>query len=404
MRIGRHRLALIVLSFLVLAFTLVGRLVGDEGQREQTYADLATFTEVLHLVDTSYVDAVAEEDLMAGAFRGMLASLDPWSGWLSPEEAAALQDDGAARVEAGLETTKRSGYAWVIRVHPGSPAEKAGVKVGDYIRSIEGRSTREMSFMQTRRALSGPPDARLGLNLFGDQEGREAELVLVPWQVEPLTSRLTPEGILVVTLRVVSSEAVVALQGLLQSPPTGTRQVMLDLRNLVNGDEADAVALADLFMNDGAIVEVEEKGKEPRQVEARSGRVWDGPLALLVNGLSAGAAEIVAAALQRSGRAEILGESTFGDAAVQRLIRLPDRSALILSVGRYLAPGGATWHLDGLEPDVAIESGASDAEGEDEDEDREPESPDPAAGGDDDLQLDRALEYLTSRGEAEKAA
>ena len=110
-QIGRQRIALVLVSFLVVVFALIGRLVGGEEQREATYGDLDTFTEVLHLVNTSYVDPVGDDALMIGAFRGMLANLDPKSGWLSPDEVKAL-DQKEPRIDIGVETTKRSGYAY----------------------------------------------------------------------------------------------------------------------------------------------------------------------------------------------------------------------------------------------------------------------------------------------------
>ena len=400
MQIGRHRAALVAVSFLVVAFTLVGRLIGDEGQREQTYDDLATFTEVLHLVDTSYVDQVAENDLMAGAFRGMLASLDPHSGWLSPEDAQSMLAADPEWIDAGVETTKRGGYAFVVGVLPGGPAEKAGIQVGEYIRTIDGRTTREMSDLQVRHHLSGPADARLHLNLFGDHEGREIDVTLAPYEVQPIDATLDPAGVLVVTVRTLRPATVTALDELLREPPEGTVKVLLDLRNLVHGKEEDAISLADLFLNSGVIVRIDERGREERVVEAQTGEAWSGELALLVNRFSAGAAELISAALSRNSRAEILGENTYGDASLQRMIKLPDQSALILSVGRYLPPEGDTWHEDGLQPDVAIESGddAGEVTAADGEEESEPDRT-PA-----DEQLQRAVDYLAGRLDLEKAA
>ncbi|MCZ6832387.1 MAG: S41 family peptidase [Acidobacteria bacterium] len=397
MRIGRHRAALVVLSFLVLVFTLAGRLVGDEGQRERTYNDLTTFTEVLHLVDTSYVDAVTEENLMAGAFRGMLASLDPHSGWLSPEETRDVLAAEDGRIDAGVETTKRSGYAYVVRIMPGGPADKAGVKVGEYIRAIAGRTTREMSDLQVRHLLTGSPDTLIHLNLFGDHEGREVELELVPYELEPVDATLDPGGVLVVTARRLGPGTVKALDHLLRRPPEGTEKVLLDLRNVVGGQEDDAVAFSDLFLDEGVIVRVDERGQEERVLSARAGTVWDGPLALLVNHLSAGPAEIIAAALGRNGRAELLGERTFGDASLQRLIRLPDDSSIILSVGHYLGPKGVTWHKEGLVPDVPIGDEKDEIAAEGETDERSP-----LARSEE--QLQRAVQYLLDQGAVEKAA
>ena len=389
MSIGRQRIAVVGLSFLVLAFTLAGKLVSSEEQREQTYRDLETFTEVLELVNTSYVDTVAEEQLMSGAFRGMLASLDPKSGWLSPAEVEDLLDDDRRRLSAGIETTKRSGYAYVASVRAGSPGDLAGVKAGEYIRTINGRSTRELSVFQVRRALSGPPDTRLSLNLFGGREGRTVRVTLAPFESTPVSVEPRPGGVLLLTVHYLAPATVDATRQALQQPPAGTRHVLLDLRDTVGGERADGVGLADLFLSEGAIVRLEERGSEPVMVEAGSEVVWTGPLSLLVNRMSAGTVEIAVAALQDRGRAEVLGEPTFGDATLQRLIRLPDDSAVILSVGRYLAPDGTTWADHGIEPDVSIPASAG-RRGADDD------------GPDD--QLEKALEHVAPGESAMKPA
>jgi carboxyl-terminal processing protease len=413
MHLGKQRLFIVALSFLVVIFTLVGRLVGDDTQREKTYGDLATFTEVLHLVDTSYVDPVEEEEIMSGAFRGLLSSLDPHSGWLSADEVRDILDEEQVRIHAGMESTKRGGYAYVAAVRQGSPAERAGVEAGDYIRTVNGRSTRDMSILQVRHALSGPPSSVLNLNLFGGQEGKEARVVLVPYEPEPVTVTSHAGGILLVKVNYLAPETVDAVRSALAKASEGTDQVLLDLRDTVGGGRAEGAALADLFLKQGTIVRIEARGQEPEEVKAGPVAVWEGPLALLVNRLSAGAVEIAVAGLKENDRAEVLGEPTFGDAALQKLIRLPDESALILSVGRYVDSSGASWNGDGIEPDVEITSRAA--------VDSEPDSaadsaPEPEAGtvepeaaheeetDAEDLQLERALEYLAEDRPAEKKA
>ncbi|MFQ5719096.1 MAG: S41 family peptidase [Acidobacteriota bacterium] len=395
---GRQRIVVVGLSFLVLAFTLAGRLVGGEGgQRDQTYQDLATFTEVLDLVNSSYVDPVAEDLLMSGAFRGMLASLDPKSGWLSPEEVKALSDDDN-RLASGIEMTKRSGYAYVAAVQAGSPAAVAGVHPGEYIRTINGRSTREMSVFQIRHALGGPAGTNLSLNLFGGREGRTIAVDLVPYESAPVSVEERDGGVLLIRVHYLEPETVEAVKLTLAQPSAATRHVLLDLRDTVGGDRETGVGLADLFLAGGPIVEVTRRGAEPVTVAAGTDTSWSGPLSVLVNRMSAGTVEIAVAALKGRERAEILGEPTFGDDTVQRLIRLPDDSALILSVGHYVGPDGSTWSDGGIEPDVAIIAGTAatgEAAGEDAGEN---------AGDEDDDQLARALAHIVESESAEKSA
>ena len=391
MVIGKQRLVVVGLSFLVLAFALAGRLAGDEGQREQTYRDLATFTEVLELVNSSYVDAIGEDRLMSGAFRGMLASLDPKSGWLSAAEVEELLSDEDGRLLTGIEATKRSGYAYVAAVRKDSPADLAGVKAGEYIRTVNGRSTREMSVFQVRRSLSGPHGTRLSLNLFGGREGRTVRVTLTPFESDPLSVDLRDGGVLLLTVHYLAPATVASIRQTLLQPPAGTRHVLVDLRDTVGGERQDGVDLADLFLSEGVIVRLEERGGEPVAVQAGDDVAWSGPLSLLVNRLSAGTVEIAVAALQSRKRADILGEPTFGDATLQRLIRLPDDSAVILSVGRYLTPDGTTWEADGIEPDVAIPSTVPRSHTEDDTD--EP-----------DQQLQQAIEHLLEAAGAVKSA
>jgi carboxyl-terminal processing protease len=401
MHLGKQRIAIVGLSFLVVIFTLAGRLVGEDSRREQTYTDLATFTEVLHLVDTSYVDPVDEDSLMVGAFRGLLSSLDPHSGWLSPDEVEDYLDEDTVRIHSGIEATKRAGYAYVATVRNGSPAERAGVERGDYIRTIDGRSTREMSVLQVRHNLTGASGRSLELNLFGGHEGRNVKVSLAPYDSEPVSASTHPGGVLLLTVQYLDTTTVTAIQEILAQPPEGASQLLLDLRDTVGGGRSEGAALADLFLAEGTIVRLEERGQEPEDVAARPGTVWEGPLALLVNRLSAGAVEIAVAGLKEAGRARILGETTFGDAALQRLIRLPDQSAVVLTVGRYLDPQGRSWGGNGIEPDVTITARRAEASG--------PEgaagAPDrPAADDEEDAQLEQALRYLSEGDAALKTA
>ncbi|MFQ5767628.1 MAG: S41 family peptidase, partial [Acidobacteriota bacterium] len=290
---------------------------------------------------------------------------------------------------SGVETTKRGGYAYVVAILRGSPAALAGVQVGDYIRSINGESTREMSVFQVRRALTGRPGTMLKLNLFGDGEGRVVEMTLTSFQPSPLTLSGRQGGVFLIKVHYLGPDTLQALERALSAPPKGTRQVLLDLRNTVGGGRQEGIALADLFLSEGTIVKVDERGQEEVIVEATPAESWDGPLAVLANGLSAGSVEIAIAALKENERGRILGERTFGDASMQKMIRLPDSSAVILSVGRYLSPGGESWSGSGVEPDVEIASRDSESQAE---EDRE------------DGQLRRALEYLVKDASALKPA
>ena len=398
MIIGRQRVLAIAASFLVIVFTIAGRMAGGEGKRERTYEDLGSFTEVLQLVNSSYVDEVDEDSLMVGAFRGMLASLDPQSGWLSPAEVKDLLAEDQPRAGTGIEATKRGGYAYVVAIRQGSPAEKAGVHVGDYIRTLDNASTREMSIFQVRRALSGKPGTILKVNLFGDGEGRVVDVKREVFDSPAITTTLRPGGLLVIKVNYLEPPTITALRKSLTTPPGPFSQVLLDLRNMVGGDREDGVALADLFLNSGVIVKVETRKEPQSSIQADAAQAWGGRLAVLVNGMSAGPVEIAVAALKGNSRARVLGESTGGDASVQKLIRLPDESAVILSVGRYLSPGGSTWADKGIEPDVkvlarAAADGGADAGGPGGAPSARPEPGAP------DLQLEGAVEIL-KRGES----
>ena len=403
MIIGRQRILAIAASFLVIVFTIAGRLAGGEGKRERTYEDLGSFTEVLQLVNSSYVDEVDEDSLMVGAFRGMLASLDPQSGWLSPAEVRDLLAEDQPRAGTGIEATKRGGYAYVVAIRQGSPAEKAGVHVGDYIRTLDTASTREMSIFQVRRALSGKPGTIVRVNLFGDGEGRVVDVRREVFDSPATTTTLRSGGLLVIKVNYLEPHTITAIRKSLTAPPGPFSQVLLDLRNTVGGDRQDGVALADLFLNAGVIVKVETRKEPQASIQADAAQAWGGRLAVLVNGMSAGPVEIAVAALKGNARARVLGESTGGDASVQKLIRLPDESAVILSVGRYLNPSGATWAEKGIEPDVkvlarAAADGVADGPGLGGTPDARPEPGAP------DLQLEGAVEILKGGESAAKSA
>jgi carboxyl-terminal processing protease len=393
----RVRLAVAVVSTLAVGYVAVGSLIG-RAAGEGGYGQLVLFNEVVRLVLDGYVEPVNLDRTMAGARMGMLDALDGDSGYLEDEEFRAFQQGPDPRdADAGLSLTRRFAFLAVASVRPESPARKAGLRPGDVIKTIDGRHTRTLASVQGERLLRGEPGSSVKLQVF--RRGNEPrEFVLVRERPLPLPARARqlPDGTGYLRLPEITprtpAEARVELDGLRRA---GAQQVVLDLRDMGPGSAGDGVKLAELFLKGGVVAKLAGTRLAEQLLAADASRqAWAGPLAVLVNAGTSGAGEVVAAALLDAGRASLVGQRTFGRAALQRAIPLPG-GGLVLTVARYLSPKGEAIHGRGVEPSVRVDLPRAAPEDEDEEEPAAPEA-------DRDPVLEKALEVL--RGEIRKAA
>jgi carboxyl-terminal processing protease len=387
---ARSRLLVAIASTALIGYvalgSLLGRVLGDT-----SYGQLAVFNEVVRLVVEAYVEPVNIDRAMAGARLGLGDALDGDSGYLDAEEFRLYQQPVKdTDAEIGVILTRRFSFLMVVSSRPGSPAEKAGLRPGDILKTIDGRHSRPLAASTGQRLLRGAPGSSVKLALL--RAGAE------PFDVSVVRERLStsaPRGKMLENgtgyLKVgefptrVADEVRAEVESLKKS---GAKSLVLDLRKAAYGAPEEGVRIAEIFLKGGVVTKLAGT-KVPEVVMSGDAArwAWDGPLAVLVDTGSAGPAEIVAAAMLDSGRASVVGEHTFGRAAIQKTVALPD-GGLVLTVAKYSSPKGTAIHGRGVEPSVPVASADEEEEGE---------------GANRDLILEKALEVLRD-GEAKKAA
>jgi carboxyl-terminal processing protease len=314
----------------------------------------------------SYVGGVDQDELIYGAIRGMVRTLDPHSDYLDPQEYRVLASDTRGRFGGiGVEIDVRDGWLTVTSVFPSGPAQHAGLRTGDRFISIDGLRARDMPIEEAVRRMRGEPGTEVRVALRRDEEGPALEVSMRREiiAVDAVEARVLPDGHVYIRLRVFQETTTREVQDVLDRAEVALRErggvggVLLDLRDNPGGLLDQAVLVADEFLKEGVIVTT--RGRADRELsvaKARSsGTRADFPMVVLVNGFTASAAEIVAGALHDHGRAVIVGTRTFGKGSVQNVIELPDASALKLTVARYYTPSGRSIQAQGIEPDLTIE-------------------------------------------------
>lgn len=363
----RVRAGLLGLSVLVALYVLLGGLLGQTAG-EGAYRQLGVFSEVLAHIKSYYVEEPDVEMVTRGALHGLLESLDPYSSYLSPREFEAYQQLSTPQAaDVGLVLSKRFGLIGVVAALPDSPAARAGLHVGDILESVGEFSTREMSVEQARLLLAGEPGTLVKVAVIRERrtEPKELELVRAVWKGAPIVSRALEADI--GYLRVVSfspGSAAQAREQLERLGRRGVRKLVVDLRGCAGGEASEAIDTARLLLDKGLIAYLEGQQFSRQQFTADpSYTIWRRPLALLVDGSTAGPAELVAAAVAEHQRGEIIGEHSYGMGSVQKVIQLEDGAALVLSVAKYYTPSGKAIQESGVEPSIAVET-PTDAEAE----------------------------------------
>ena len=340
------------------------RLTVEAADKDVVYDDIAVFTEALMLVKRQYVDEKAFRDLIYGAIDGMLVSLDPHSGFLKPQQYEELREDTSGHFSGiGIHVGIKDACVVVLAPIDGSPAHRAGLMSGDKIIKIDGQSALGISMDETVRRLRGAKGSRVALTI--DREGRDPfDLTLTRDDVKVASVkgvRILRDGVGYVRLSQFGEESgpefSKALQTLQEQKMTA---LVVDLRDNPGGLLSTAVEITGMLLPKGSEI-VSVRGRDGVRDEERYGadgalHLTDVPVALLVNGYSASAAEIMTGALQDHHRAVIVGETTFGKASVQNVLRLATRPecAVRLTTAHYFTPAGRMIHGKGITPDISI--------------------------------------------------
>ena len=395
--------AILVTSFAILSFVVVGSLGGVRASSgDGSYRQLQVYSEVLERVQNEYVEEPNIPKVTDGALHGLLESLDSNSSYMTAEAYKAYKTHKTeARGGIGAVISKRYGYAAVVSVLPGSPAEKAGIEPTDLFESIEGQSTREMSLPEIRDLLAGTPGSSVNVAVVRARRAGEAQKVAITREVPSIpavSDKMMEDSVGYVKTEALTKGKDQEIAAKIRSlEKSGAKKILLDLRNCAEGDENEGVAVANLFLNHGTITYLQGQ-KYPREAfnadPAKS--ITTLPVAVLVNRGTAGAAEVAAAAILENARGDVVGDKTFGDGSVQKTIDLPDGGALILSVAKYYSPSGKAIQDNAVTPNVLV-ADSDDGVGPDDEEQPNPPEQEAKPKNTVDDQLNKALEVLKSR-------
>lgn len=356
---------LIGLIALVLTIALVGVFVGrwsaggvhPEGE---TYENLKIFTEVLSLVQKNYVEEVDPKELVRGAIKGLLSSLDPHSSYMTPDLYKEMQVDTKGEFGGiGIQIGIKDGQLTVIAPIEGTPADKAGIKAGDKIIKINGEFTKGMSLQDAVRKMRGPKGTSVTITIIreGLTEAKDFTIVRDIIKIQSVRSKMLEDGIGYIRIsqfqEQTGTDLAEALKGLEKEK---ANSLILDLRNNPGGLLSVAVDVTGEFIPPGKMV-VSIKGRNGEKGEYVTDAkrpYYSLPMVVLVNEGSASASEIVAGAMQDWGRAIILGTQTFGKGSVQTVIPLSDGSGLRLTTAKYFTPKGKSIQNTGITPDIIV--------------------------------------------------
>jgi carboxyl-terminal processing protease len=358
------------------------------GEQDGAYRQMRVYAEVLKKIQTDYVTEPNINDVTTGALHGLLESLDADSSYLTPTEYKIYKERPATGVaQVGVIVSKRFGYASIVSVLPGSPADKEHLADGDVIESIGGQSTRELSLAVIRLMLDGKPGTTVNLTVVRPRKPDPDKLTLTRAITAPpalgvqqyeISTILYLKPGLLTPARVDEIAAKLKADG-------KNRKVLLDLRDSSSDDAQQGIRLANFFLKQGTLATLEGQ-KFPIQAFTADPTKFltDAPLAVLVNRGTYGAAELTAAAIEDAKRGDVVGERTFGEGSVQKTIELPGGAALLLTVAKYERPTGKKIQDEAVTPTVLVGPSI-----EEEDEEAPPAKADET--------LDKALALLKAK-------
>ncbi len=359
---------------LIIALTASLAISGIDSKKNDLYKQVELFSDSLAIVQTEYVDEVESRNLIYGALKGMISSLDPHSQFLDPDSYNELKIDTEGRFGGiGIEITIKDGLLTVVTPIEDTPAWKAGIKSGDGIVKINDELTREMTLVDAVKKLRGKPGETVNITVLRDSEKKLIEFKIVRDIIkikDIKEAKILQDHIgyirLVEFRENTPQDLDVALEKLQKQ---GMNGLILDLRNNPGGLLDVAVRVTEKFIEKGKLV-ISTKGRKASADMEFTSRakipILDLPMAVLINEGSASGSEIVAAALKDYKRAVVLGTKSFGKGSVQTLIPLSDGSALRLTTARYFTPSGKQIHNKGVEPDIVVENAKPETQKKDE--------------------------------------
>ncbi len=365
-----------IVSVILLVF-LLGITIGlsrshkVSARSNNIYEELKVFTDVLGLLQKEYVEETNSNELMYGAIKGMLETLDPHSAFMPPNMYKEMQEETKGRFEGlGIEITIKEGILMVVSPIEDTPAFKAGILAGDQILKIDGDSTKNLTLMDSVKRMRGPKGTKVTITIMreGFTKPREFTLTRDVIPVRSVRHELLEKQYGYIRLsqfqEKTEGELDKALKALEEESKGSMKGLVLDLRNNPGGLLDQAVKVADRFIESGLIVSMEGRREDQKMkfFAHSQGTIARYPLIVLVNGGSASASEIVAGAIQDHGRGILVGTQTFGKGSVQTIFPLKDGSGLRLTTARYFTPNGRSIQAKGIIPDILVKPALSEEE------------------------------------------
>ena len=348
--------ATVVLGFIAGEFGWLG--VRATSEQDGSYKQINIFQDVLQRIQSDYVTEPNMKSVDSGALHGLLESLDVDSSYLSPTEYKIYKERQAeGNAQIGLIVSKRYGYATIVTVEPGSPADKEHLVDGDVIESIDGQSTRDLSLAMIRILLTGKPGSTVIISVVRAQKPEGDKITLTRAAIaDPAFSeqQLSDVNALYLKPGEITAERVAQIADKIKTEGKG-RKLILDLRDTAIGEEAQGIALANLFVKQGTIATLSGQKYPVETFTADPTKtITDAPLIVLVNRGTYGAAEITAAAIGDLKRGDVLGERTFGDGTIQKTLDLPNGAVLFLTVAKYQTPDGKKIEDEAVTPTMIV--------------------------------------------------
>ncbi len=388
-------------STCLVVMLLVGSVVGKGADQSDNYKQLGVFSDVVARIKSDYVEEPDMKSVTLGALNGLLEAIDPFASYLNADQYKDyMASKDAKRPDVGLILSKRAGYMSVVDAVPESPAAKAGFTTGDIIESIKGISTRDMPLAYAGLLLQGAAgsEVELGVVRMRHPEPETIKLTRAALAIPPVEGKMLSGQVGYIDMNAMTpaqvKQAAAAIEKLQKD---GAQKLMIDLRDCAMGSPDDGVAFANLFVKQGKLASYKGQRVAQQDVNADPAKaITTLPVVVLVNHGTADAAEVAAAALNDNKRAQLVGERTYGDAAVRRAITMDDGGAIILSVAKYYEADGKAIQDAGVTPATLV----ADAEPQvDVDENGEPlptaqEPQEPKKKLEDDPVVKKGLEVL----------
>jgi carboxyl-terminal processing protease len=326
----------------------------------ETYKGLKLFSDVIGLVENNYVDPVDSKELIEKAIEGMVRSLDPHSSLLSPDDFKELQIDTQGEFTGiGVSITMKDGFVTVISPIEGTPAYEAGIKAGDRIIKVDGKTTGDLR--EAVKMIRGPKGTEVVVTIAREEVKKPIDFKIVRdiIPVESVKAIVLKPGygyVWITNFRDNTTDDLVSELEKLESAKIPLKGLILDLRDNPGGLLNQAIEVSDLFIEKGTILSIKGRKEKNTQIyKATPNKVKRNyPIVLLINGGSASASEIVAGALQDQKRALILGTTSFGKGSVQSVEKLRDGYGLKLTIARYYTPSGRSIQAKGIQPDIVV--------------------------------------------------